>query len=297
MVSLKLEVGGTVSSLTFTGDVGRCGIPILRDPAPVPPCDLLISECTYGGRAHAPVQLIPEVLGEIVHRTVERGGKLLIPAFSLGRTQTVVYFLHQLIRSGRLPALPIFVDSPLAADATEVFRLHPECFDDQTAELIEEDPDLFGGRLVRYTRSLEESKRLNGLTDPCIIIAASGMCESGRILHHLKHNIEDPRCTVLIVGFQAPATLGRRLVEGEPEVRILNRRYRVRAEVRVLNEFSSHADHNDLLTFFAPLAGTTRQVRLVHGEPPQAEALAQSLRELGFTNVEVPAYGDSVSLG
>jgi metallo-beta-lactamase family protein len=296
MVALKVRADGREHTLTFTGDLGRRGLPILRDPAPVPPAGLLISESTYGGRTHPPAEELPERLLDVVQRTVGRGGKILIPAFSLGRTQAVVYFLHRLVRSGRLAELPIFVDSPLSADATEVFRLHPECFDEETAELLERDPDLFGGRLVHYVRTVEESKRLNGLEGPAVIISASGMCETGRILHHLKQHIEDPRCTVLIIGYQAPETLGRRLVEKRPEVKIHDRLYAVRAEVVVLNGFSSHADRDDFAAFFGPLAHATRKVRLVHGEPDQAEALAAALRAQGFPDVAVAAPGETVEL-
>ncbi len=295
MVSLAIDGKGGERTVTFTGDLGRRGLPILRDPAPVPPADLLISESTYGGKVHDPVDLLADSLGAVVRRTAERGGKLFVPAFSLGRTQTVVYFLHQLIRDGKLPEVPVFVDSPLAAEATEVFRLHPECFDEETAELLEDDPEVFGGRRVRYVHGVEESKELNGRRDPCVIIAASGMCEAGRIVHHLKYNLEDERNTVLIIGFQAPETLGRKLVEKRPEVRIHGRDVKVRAEVVVMNGFSSHADHNDFLAFLGPLAAQTKRVRLVHGEPDRAEALAKALREHGFADVGIPDRGETAS--
>jgi metallo-beta-lactamase family protein len=295
MVALTLHADGLDHRLTFTGDLGRRNLPILRDPAPVPPADLLISESTYGGQTHPPVEQLVDILADVVRRTVERGGKLLIPAFSLGRTQTVVLYLHQLMNDGRLPDIPIFVDSPLAANATEVFRLHPECFDDESAKLLEEDPDLFGGRRIHYVQSVAESKNLNDRKDPCIIIAASGMCETGRIVHHLKHNIEDPRNTVAIIGFQAPETLGRRIVEKRPEVRIHGRMWRLRAEITVMNGFSSHADQNDFHDYLAPLAKQTAHVRLVHGEVDRAEALAKSLRDYGFADVAVPARGESIS--
>jgi metallo-beta-lactamase family protein len=295
MVSLTVEAAKELR-VTFTGDLGRRGTPILCDPAPVPPADLLISESTYGGRTHEPVDLLADSLAAVVRRVAGRGGKLLVPAFSLGRTQTLVYFLHRLMNDGRLPALPIFVDSPLASEATEVFRLHPECFDEETALLLEDDPDIFGEKRIRYVRAVEESKKLNDLRDPCVIIAASGMCEAGRILHHLKHNIEDERNGVLIVGYQAPETLGKRLVERRPEVRILDRYYKLRAEVVVLNGFSAHADRQDFLDYLGPLSGQVRAVRLVHGEPEQSEALAEALRGRGFAEVAVPDRGDSVSL-
>jgi metallo-beta-lactamase family protein len=296
MVSLTIAGNGREYSLTFTGDVGRPGVPILRDPEPVPPGDVLLCESTYGGETHPAVAELAGELGEVVRRTAGRGGKVLIPAFSLGRTQTVIYYLHQLVSAGQLPELPVFVDSPLASDATEVFRLHPECFDEETARLLEDDPDLFGGRRVRYVRTVDESKALNGRREPCIIIASSGMCEAGRILHHLAHNVEDPRTTVVLVGFQAPNTLGRRLADHQPEVRILNRTYRPRAEVVTLSGFSSHADQNDLLRYLRPLVGRVKRVRLVHGEPERAEALAQALRSAGFPDTAVPRPGDSVSL-
>jgi metallo-beta-lactamase family protein len=296
MVALAVEAGARKHTITFTGDLGRRGLPILRDPQPVPPGELLISESTYGGQMHPPVEELANELGVVVQRTVDRGGKAIIPAFSLGRTQTVTYYLHQLVGAGKLTGLPIFVDSPLAARATDVFRMHPECFDEQTARLLEDDPDLFGQKLVHYVQSVEESKQLNSRREPCIIMAASGMCESGRIVHHLKHNIEDPRNTVIIIGFQAPDTLGRRIVEKRPEVRIHDGWWKLRAEVVVMNGFSSHADEKDFVSFLGPLAGQTRAVRLVHGEVDRAEALAKGLRAIGFGQVAIPDRGESVSL-
>src|SRR5262245_976932 len=296
MVSLRLDGPGGTRRLTFTGDLGRPGLPILRDPAPVPPGDLLISESTYGGHTHEPVEETAERLGEVVRRTAARGGKVIIPAFSVGRTQTVVYFLHQLMSAGRLPDVPVFVDSPMAVRATEVFRAHPECFDQPTLRLLEEHPDLFGEQRIKYIDKVHDSIALNDEAGPCVILSASGMCEAGRILHHLKHNIEDPRSTVLIAGYQAEGTLGRRLVERRPEVRILGRALQLKPEVVVLNGLSSHADHGDLLRALGPLAEATRRVRLVHGEPERAEAMADGLRTAGFDDVAVPERGETVML-
>ncbi len=296
MVALTIDASGRERTLTFTGDLGRRGQPILRDPEPVPPCEFLISESTYGGKRHDPPDLMAESLGEVVRRTIDRGGKVLVPAFSLGRTQAIVYFLHQLIQQGRLKDLPIFVDSPLAAHATDVFRLHAECFDEETARLLLDQPELFGERHVTYVQSVQESIALNGRRDPCIIIAASGMCEAGRILHHLKHNIEEARNTILIVGYQAPETLGRRIVERRPEVRILGRVVKPRAEVVVLNGFSSHADQGDFDAFLGPLAGQVKQACLVHGEPERSEALAARLHELKFASVTIPDRGETIPL-
>jgi metallo-beta-lactamase family protein len=204
---VHLKVNGR--SITFTGDVGRKEMPILRDPQPIPAADLIISESTYGGRNHPGIDMLASDLGAVVKRTIERGGKVLVPAFSLGRTQTIVYFLHQLINSGQIPVLPIYVDSPLSAAATEVFRLHPECFDEETSLLLFKDQHLFGEKLVRYTRTVEESKSINQFKGSCVIIASSGMCETGRILHHLKANIGDPSNTVLIIGYQAAGSSRR----------------------------------------------------------------------------------------
>ena len=296
MVSLRLDTPHGERRLTFTGDLGRPGLPILRDPARVPPGDFLISESTYGGHTHEPVDETAERLGEVVRRTTARGGKVLIPAFSVGRTQTVVYFLHQLAAAGRLPDVPVYVDSPMAARSTEVFRAHPECFNERTLTLLRRDPDLFGGQRVRYIESVHDSIALNGRPEPCVIVSASGMCEAGRILHHLKHNIEDPRTTILIAGYQADGTLGRRLVEHQPQVRILGRTFSVKAEVVVLNGLSSHADHAGLLAALRPLAGSAHRVCLVHGEPARAEALAEGLRAAGFAEVTIPDRGDSVTV-
>jgi metallo-beta-lactamase family protein len=296
MISLRIETPGGEKRLTFTGDLGRRGLPILRDPSPVPLGELLISESTYGGHTHEPVEETAERLGEVVRRTVARGGKLIVPAFAVGRTQTVIYFLDQLRSAGRLPDVPVYVDSPMAVKATEVFRAHPECFDSEALALLAKDPELFGGAHTHYVESVHESIALNKHPGPCVIISASGMCEAGRVLHHLKHNIEDTRNMILIVGYQAEGTLGRKLVERRPEVRILGQAKMVKAEVVVLNGLSSHADQNDLLRSLGPLAGLVRKVRLVHGEPDRAAALAVGLKGIGFGDVAIPDRGESVTM-
>jgi metallo-beta-lactamase family protein len=294
MIGVRIDTPAGTRRLTFTGDLGRPGLPILRDPAPIPSGDLILCESTYGGHTHEPVEETAERLGEVVRRTAARGGRVVIPAFSVGRTQTVIYFLHQLLRAGRLPEIPVFVDSPMAVRATEVFRAHPECFDHETLRLLREHPDLFGERHVRYVERVDESVALNDRPGPCIIISASGMCEAGRILHHLRHNIEDRRNTVLIAGYQAEGTLGHRLVERRPEVRILGRTVELRAEVVVLNGLSSHADQGELLRALAPLAGTTARLRLVHGELERATALAEGLLAAGFVDVAIPELGEVI---
>jgi metallo-beta-lactamase family protein len=294
--SAMISIRADDRRLTFTGDLGRPGVPILRDPAPVPPCDLLLSESTYGGHYHEPVTETAERLGEVVRKTVDRRGKLVIPAFAVGRTQTIIYFLHQLESAGRLPDVPVFVDSPMAVRATEVFRAHPEVFDAEAQQLVAAHPELFGAGWVRFVENVNDSIALNDRPGPCVIISASGMCESGRVLHHLKHTIEDANNTVLIAGYQAEHTLGRRIVERRPEVRILGRNYQLKAEVVVLNGLSSHADHGDLLRDLGPLATAGTRVRLVHGEPDRSQALAQGLRGIGFADVAIPDRGESVSV-
>ena len=296
MISLRLDGLGGERRLTFTGDLGRPGLPILRDPAPIPPADLVISESTYGGQTHEPVEETAERLGEIVRRTADRGGKLLIPAFSVGRTQTILYFLQQLASVGRLPGVPIFVDSPMAVRATEVFQAHPECFNAPALQLRAENAALFDEQGIHYVEKVHESIALNGRREPCVIISASGMCEAGRILHHLKHNIEDPRTTILLPGYQAPDTLGRRLAERRPEVRILGQTLPLKAKVVKLHGLSSHADHEGLLRSLGPLADTTPRVRLVHGEAERSAALAEGLRTAGFADVEVPERGETAAV-
>ena len=279
--------------LVFSGDVGRHGIPILRDPEPVPEADCLIMESTYGNRLHKNNDLVLEKLAAVVNRTAGRGGKLIVPAFAVGRTQQIVLMLHQLSEQDRIPAIPIFVDSPLAVNATDVYRRHTECYDEETARFLQQEKEPFGFHRLRYIRDVAESKNLNDLRGPFVIISASGMCEAGRILHHLRNNIGDPRTTVLIPGFQAEHTLGRRLVEKEPEVVIFGEPMRLRAEVVVMNELSAHADQNELIRWMRPMARSLKKVFLVHGEPSQSFGLAARIREQYGLDVEVPRRGDS----
>jgi metallo-beta-lactamase family protein len=282
-------------SLTYTGDLGRAGTPLLRPPAPVPSAGLIISESTYGGHTHELVAEAAEALGEVVRRTVARGGKVIIPAFAVGRTQTVLYHLHGLMEAGRLPRIPVFVDSPMAIRATEAYQAHASAFDDEAQALMRRFPGLFGEGMARYVEKVHESIELNRREGPCVIIAASGMCEAGRIQHHLKHHIGHAANTVLIVGFQAPDTLGRRLVERREVVRILGRECQVRAEVVVMNALSSHADQPALVAALAPHAGRAR-VRLVHGEAERAGKLAEALRDIGFEDVGVPERGETAAV-
>lgn len=279
-VGLTIDAGGgRERRVTFTGDVGRPEMPIIRDPEPLAEADLVISESTYGDRVHPPIEDQQAKLRDVVKRTADRGGKVIVPAFSVGRTQNLVYFLHHLFLRGELPPLPIYVDSPLSSKATMVYRAHPECYDEETRTgFLEGGRDPFGFSRLTYITAVELSKALNTRPGPYVIIASSGMCEAGRILHHLKNNVGDPRNTVLIVGFQAEHTLGRRLVEKAPTVKIFGDEYPVRCEVVTMNGLSAHADREGLAGMFRALRAKPRATLLVHGEVPQGEALRVRLR-------------------
>jgi metallo-beta-lactamase family protein len=301
-VALTLRENSRTIRLAFTGDLGRPNLPILRDPVFIGEegvTDYLISESTYGGRYHAPVQEMKEQLLGPILRASERKGKIIIPAFSVGRTQEVVYMLHQLHGEGRIDRIPVYVDSPLSVNVTEVFRRHPECFDNETLAVLNSplDNDPFGFDHLTYITSVEQSKGLNDAPGPCIIIAASGMCEAGRITHHLANSIGDPRNMVLIVGYQAENTLGKKLVQREPVVNIFGEPHPLRAEVVVLNSFSAHADGTELLRYIGGFTPETMKgIFLVHGDPDQAEKLGGGLKESGFLHVGIPAPGDEASL-
>jgi metallo-beta-lactamase family protein len=293
---LEIVEEGRQIRFVFTGDLGRRGLPILRDPQLVPDIHCLITESTYGNRLHGDITQVEEELRQVIVGAIQRGGKLLIPAFAVERTQEIVYTLHRLIDAGEVPAIPVYVDSPLALDATEIFRLHPEVFDSETSEFIRQREDPFGFHRLRYIRTVEESKKLNDLKGPMVIIAASGMCEAGRILHHLKNNVEDERNTILIVSWQAPNTLGRRLADQETRVRIFGEQYTRRAQVRIINGFSAHADHNDLVWWIGSSKASLQSVFVVHGEPDAAQALATSVRDMGISRVEIPDSGQMVTI-
>lgn len=281
--------------LVFSGDIGRAGIPIIRDPKAPEAADILIMESTYGDRLHPPYEESSKDLERIIVEAFKRGGKIIMPAFAVGRTQQLVYTLHQLSRSGDIPRLPIYVDSPLAIDTTAIYRLHPECYDDEIRDFMLEikGRDPFGFSDLIYTRSVEQSKELNFLRDPVIIISASGMAEAGRILHHLKNNIEDPRTTVLITGWQAPETLGRRIVDKAPRVRIFGEEYDNKAHIEVLNGYSGHADRDEMLDWVGAMRSKPARTFLVHGEEQVALNFAGSLKERFGFQVDVPQWMQS----
>ena len=294
-VDLRLTEGAT-HRLVFSGDIGRPGLPIIRDPdPPAGPVDTLIIESTYANRTHETVTDAETRLGGIVRQVAGRGGKILIPSFAVGRTQELVYSLHQLFRAGQIPGIPIFVDSPLAVDATAVFRLHPDLFD-RDERLIERTTALFDFPLVQYVRDVSDSKKLNGMPGPAIIIAASGMAESGRILHHLANHVGDHKTVVLFVGFQGENTLGRRIQDGARVVKIFGEELPVRATVETIGGYSAHADRNELRAWLRRLGGPIKRAFVVHGEREATLAMAQLLKEEGVRQVDVPAQGESFEL-
>lgn len=301
---VQLAVPGTdrEATLVFSGDLGRRGSPILRDPTPLPAADLLICESTNGDRAFDPLPVAAAAFEGVVRRTVEHGGKVLIPAFSLGRTQLLVQCLLEGIRRGRLPNVPVYVDSPMGEGMAVIYRRHPECLrDPATADLglpVEggAQRDVSSG-VIRYVHAAEESKDLDSRREPCVLIAPGGMCEGGRIVRHVKHNIDDPRCTLLMVGYQAPHTLGHRLLKPGPIIRIHGQKCNRWAEVVEMSGFSGHPDQGELLAFLEPEAIASRKVRLVHGEPEPAGALVWALRRRGFQDVALAGKGERVTFG
>ena len=296
-ISLTVREAGRTVKVGFTGDVGRAERPILRDPQPMPACDVLICESTYGGRVHEPADRAKDRLAQVVGAAARRGGKVIIPAFAVGRTQEIVFRLDELANEGRLPPIPVFVDSPLAVNVTDIFRAHPECYDDELRDYMARDANPFGFSRLTYIRDVQDSKKLNASRLPMVIISASGMCEAGRILHHLRNNVEDPRNTVMIVGYCAPNTLGRRIVERKRELRIFGEPYRLRAQVEVMNAYSAHADEPELVRFAGqPDAQRPRRIFLVHGDPPRQAALANALVSAGHHEPIIPSRGDSFVL-
>ena len=296
-VVLDCGVGADQRRLVFSGDIGRAGLAIIGDPMPPRGADYVIMESTYGNRDHEPIVDARARLGRIVQETAARGGKLLIPAFAVGRTQELVYDLHVLARAGDIPPVPIFVDSPLATDVTGVFAAHAELWD-RNEEPVRQIPALFNFELLKFTRDVASSKALNALHGPAVIIAASGMCESGRILHHLAAHAADPRSTILIAGFQAEHTLGRRIVDRAPEIKVHGRAVPLRARVEILNGYSAHADRTELKRWLAAVRSASpalQGVALVHGEPSAQDAFADALRGDGY-QVSVPAPGDQQSV-
>lgn len=284
--------------LAFTGDVGRSENRILRKPQPFPQADYILTESTYGDRLHTDYRTSEkDVLKIVKHTCVDKKGKLLIPSFSVGRTQEIVYTLDRLQSQGKLPKIKVYVDSPLSTNATNIFRMHPECFNKDIREYTKTDPDPFGFNNLRYVMSSNDSKKLNDFKEPCIIISASGMMEAGRIKHHLANNITDPRTTIMVVGYCAPRTLGARIVKGEKEVSIHGNKYEVRAEVMKIESYSAHGDYEELTEFLSMQEKRDiKKLFLVHGDKDAQDAFKNHLHKNGFENIEIPALGDEFEL-
>jgi metallo-beta-lactamase family protein len=296
-VFVEARERGQTTRLLFSGDVGRKQLPIIRDPEAPPAAEYLIMESTYGNRLHQPVGPVKKKLANLVNRTIQGGGHIVMPAFAVGRTQQIVMLLHELINEKAIPDIPIFVDSPLAVNVTDVFRKHEEEWDEGARQFASLQQDPFGWQRLRYIRTVEESKALNGLRMPFIVISASGMCEAGRVLHHLKNSVEDPRNLVLITGFQAQNTLGRAIVQRQPEVKIFGEPMRLRAQVDSIGELSGHADQRELLQWMEPMAPTLKKVFLVHGEPDAQQTLKAEIEKVYKLDVVCPKRGDRYEVG
>jgi len=294
---LTLTEGAKKKTLAFTGDLGRKHRPLLLDPEFVSDANVVISESTYGDRIHEPMEESVAMLAEVVERTSSRGGKLVIPAFSIGRTQDILFLLHSLAMRKKIPSLPIFVDSPLSVNATSIYKIHQDCFNDDTRRSLSQDEDSLGFNDATYITSTDDSKRLNDMKDPCIIISASGMCEGGRVLHHIANNAGDERNTILICGYQASNTLGARLVNHARSVKIYGDEIQVLCNVENLHGMSAHGDQNDLVNFVENCnGGNLENVYLVHGEPDAQTAFKNVLNKRGLKNVSIPQHGQKVDL-
>ena len=295
-VVLDIEEKGRHIRLGFSGDIGRMNLPILRDPTLLEDLDAVIMESTYGGRSHQPPEAAFAELTQVVKDTVARGGKIIIPSFAVGRAQEIVYELNRLMRAREIPRLPVFVDSPLATDVSEVFRDHIDLYDQETRDFMRRNGHPLEFASLTYTRSAQESMALNEKPGPFIVLSTSGMAETGRILHHLRNNIEDPRNTILIVSWQAPHTLGRRLADGVSPVRIFGDEYRVRARVVTINGYSGHAGHDLLVRWAEALKPRVQRVFLVHGEPAALGALRLALHTAGLPGVVAPQLHETIEV-
>ena len=294
LLEVRDHEDGRIKRFLFSGDVGRGGNEVLRDPVAAKDIDFLLMESTYGGREHEAPPGMGAHFAEVIRRAIKRKGKILIPAFAVERTQQLLIVLHDLFEKGEIPEVPVYVDSPLAVNATEIYRLHPDAFNEEVYESLFERQNPFGFEHLTLVRSVTGSKALNDLDGTAIIISASGMCEAGRILHHLKNHITDASTTVLFVGYCAENTLGRRIRDGDSPVPILGGRYHVHAKIEAVDSFSGHADHSELLDYFRRMTGPRERVWLVHGEPEAGQALQAALAEIHPRPVEVGQAGQEV---
>jgi metallo-beta-lactamase family protein len=298
-IVLDIEENGRHTRLWFSGDIGRRDLPLIRDPVLPSEADYMIMECTYGDKTHQSPQASYDELQQVILQAIDREGKVIIPSFAVGRTQELVYCLHRMIDGGEIPRIPVYIDSPLAVNVTDIFRAHPECFDEETLEFMRNDvhASALGGGLVTYVRSVEGSKAINDEHGPMVIVSASGMAEAGRILHHLRNNIEDPRNSILIVSWQAPHTLGRRLADRVKEVKIFGEVFQRRAKVFTIGGFSAHAGQPFLVEYALESRQRLGQIFLVHGEQRGADPLKVQLAQAGLKQVSFPALHKTVQIG
>ncbi len=296
-VNMIINQGGDDFRLAFSGDIGRPSRPILRDPQEMWPADVIITESTYGNKLHIEKPAEKTHFLKVINETcLVNRGKLIIPAFSLGRTQELVYILDQLVNEKSLPNIPVFVDSPLAVNVTDIYKAHSECFDEELLEYIVSDPDPFGFKRLSYITDVNDSKRLNASKEPCIIISAAGMMNAGRIQHHVYNNIENPRTTILMVGYATPSTLGGQLQRGAQEVKIFGDELKVNAKIEIMDSFSAHGDQKEMLDFLSNQTKTCKQLFLVHGEYETQIVYKEYLKQNGFPNIEIPELKQEVSI-
>jgi len=296
-VTIKVRENGGEKFIGFTGDIGRPNRPILRDPEPMHECDYLICESTYGNRVHeGKPEEIDKMLEVVTDACLRKKGKLIIPAFSVGRTQEIVHLLDHLENEGRLPSIPVYVDSPLAVNATRIFGVHPECYDQELQKYMLSDPNPFGFNRLTYITDVEESKRLNHSDNPCIIISSAGMANAGRVQHHLANNLEDPRTTVLMVGYCAPNTTGGILKTGVKQLKLFGNWLSVNAEIKTMDSFSAHGDRLEMMDFVKNQTKKNQRMFLVHGDYDAQMPFSQDLIELGFDQVDIPYLGQQVTL-
>jgi metallo-beta-lactamase family protein len=295
-VLVEAKEKGATTRLLFSGDVGRKGLPIIKDPDVAPAAEYLIMESTYGDRLHTPIGPVKDKLAALVTKVAARGGHIVMPSFAVERTQQVVMLLHELVDEKKIPDMPIYVDSPLGVKVTQVFEKHTEEWDEEARAFADKHEDPFGWKRMKYVQTVDESKALNGLRMPFIVIASSGMCEAGRVLHHLRNSVEDPRNLVLMTGYQAMNTLGSKMLQRPAEVNIFGEPVSLRAEVDILDALSGHADQKELLTWMQPLVKTLKKVFLVHGEPQAQTALKTEIQKAYGLDVVIPARGDKFEI-
>lgn len=296
---LTIKENGSYTRIAYSGDVGRYGDPILKSPQRFPQADFILIESTYGNRLHEEVDTYANVLKKHIEETcIGKGGKLIIPSFSVGRTQELLYGLNELEENGVLPPVKYYVDSPLSIEATEIVKRHTECFNKAVVRLMRVDPDPFDFKGLHYVKDVEESKSLNGKHEPCVIISASGMADAGRVKHHILNNIENKRNTIMLVGYCEPTSLGARLKQRPEEVTIFGERYKVNADIRTINSMSAHADYDDLSQYLACQdPELVKRVFIVHGDPEAQEAFSKRLLKKGFDDVHIPKMHEEIGLG